>query len=93
MLESCSLTGSSLQEVCMCESVNAGGVLESKGVWIQEGCLGAWVQKKCLGSVLVLGLEGLLICRRPDLKEVLVVLEEVLGLLEEVLVSGRGAWI
>ncbi len=61
MVESCSLTGSSLQEVCMCESVNAGGVLESKGVWIQEGCLGAWVQKKCLGSVLVLGLEGLLI--------------------------------
>lgn len=63
------------------------------------GCLGS---EEVLGKRSGPGAGGLanfrdyfvsLVCRRPDLKEVLVVLEEVLGLLEEVLVSGRGAWI
>jgi len=59
------------------------------------GCLGS---EEVLGKRSGPGAGGLanfrdyfvsLVCRRPDLKEVLVVLEEVLGLLEEVLVYIR----
>ena len=89
--------------------MNAGGVLESRrGAWIQERCLdlyrrGAWIYERCLESVPVLGREGvqifatvffcMLVCRRPALKEVLVILEKLLSCLEEVLGSRRRAWI